>query len=153
MAQQNRRPQQAGFTLVELLIVMTVTLIGLTGLVSLYRYGASGNVDSERTSQASVIGQRTMEDLRGLSVAQIGVSAGGYPVSDNPLTFLSALPDNTRGVAFTRCLDAQALAVDNDLVRMRVTVLWNDDKSAVACDGTADHRLVFEMVRNRTDTL
>lgn|GEM_PF-5977621 len=147
---------EGGFTLVELLIGMLITLIGLVGLMGLYRSNSRANVDSDRTSQASIIGQRTMEELRGLSVEEIATRAGtaGYPIENNPLAFLPPLPDNTRGVTYTRCLDAEALAIDNDLIRFRVEVRWRDDRRAVDCDvAEPEHMIAYETVRNRTDGL
>lgn len=142
--------------MVELLIGMLVTLIGLMGLMGLYRTNARANVDSDRASQASIIGQRTMEELRGLSVDEIATRAGdgSYPIQNNALAFLPSLPDNTKGVAYTRCLSASALALDNDLIVFRVEVRWRDDRTTVECDAAnPDHVVAYEMVRNRTDGL
>src|SRR4051812_4236556 len=59
-----RRRRQRGFTLLELLVTMAVTIIGLLGLMAMYVATAKGNEATARSSAAVSIAQDTLEELR-----------------------------------------------------------------------------------------
>ena len=49
------RKRQAGFTLLEMLITLAVTTIGLTGLLSLHVVTVKGNAASSRAAEAVAV--------------------------------------------------------------------------------------------------
>ncbi|HEY6173114.1 MAG TPA: prepilin-type N-terminal cleavage/methylation domain-containing protein, partial [Kofleriaceae bacterium] len=63
-----RRRGSRGFTLIELLITLSVTTIGLIGLLSLHLSIARGNDGASRSAEAQQITATTLETLRGLRI-------------------------------------------------------------------------------------
>ncbi|HWN67619.1 MAG TPA: hypothetical protein VNM90_08260 [Haliangium sp.] len=141
---------------------MTVTLIGLAGLLSLHLTTVQGNSRATRTVMASVIAQQTMEELRALPV-QAPVagyteptlqSRFGIPVSDFPIADVLG-PDRT---AYHRAVSVRPLppAIDptQNLVLVRVEIAWTDQGAAAATtDSRLRHQMVLESVRTRQDIL
>ena len=68
MASGRRARSQRGFTLLELLITLTVTTIGLIGLLSLHLSVARGNDGASRSAEAQQLGTSEVpERYAGLS--------------------------------------------------------------------------------------
>lgn len=151
-----RDRRQSGFSLIEILVALTVTILGLTGLMSLYTTTVQGNSRATRTVLASTVAQRTMEELRSLPMQTpvptyegptLEGLVGGIPASD------VALADVTQGnMLYTRKVSvAQPLP---DLLRVRVEVSWTDEgASAASTDTRLEHRIVLESIRTRQDLL
>lgn len=55
---------QGGFTIIELLIALTVLIIGLTGIVQLQMSGVRASSYSRHATEASVLAEDRMEVLR-----------------------------------------------------------------------------------------
>lgn len=155
-----RRPRrdrrQSGFSLIEILVAMTVTIIGLAGLMSLYTTTVQGNSRAARTVMASTVGQQTMEELRSLPVQEPVVGyqgetletlVGGFPALD------VALDDVTKANATFK----RRVSVDQpvpDLLRVRVVVSWTDEgASDTTTDERLKHNIVLESIRTRQDIL
>jgi prepilin-type N-terminal cleavage/methylation domain-containing protein len=153
---------QKGFSLIEILIAMTVTLIGLAGLLSLHLTTVRGNSRATRTVMASVIAQQTMDQLRSLPVqAPMGgyveptlQSQFGIPSTDIPLPVVQG-PDNT---SYRRLVSVRALGPAGDplenIVLVRIVTTWTDEgASAGTSDSRLRHRIVLESIRTRQDVL
>src|SRR5678816_4437871 len=56
--------REGGFTLLELLMTLGVTTIGLIGLLSLHLSLVRGNDGASRAAEATQLGQATLESLR-----------------------------------------------------------------------------------------
>lgn len=135
---------------------MTVTLIGLAGLMSMYTTTVQGNSRAARAVMASTVGQQTMEELRSLPVQlpvagyegkTLEILVGGIPALDVPLL------DVTQGtMRFKR-----VVSVDEplpDLLRVRVVVSWTDEGAAdTTTDERLKHSIVLESIRTRQDLL
>lgn len=65
---------EAGMTLVELLIAMTVMSIGITAIVAGFSSGLVTVVRATKASSAGALADQQMETLRGLSFASIGTT-------------------------------------------------------------------------------
>jgi prepilin-type N-terminal cleavage/methylation domain-containing protein len=153
---------QKGFSLLEILIAMTVTLIGLAGLLSLHLTTVRGNSRATRTVMASVIGQQTMDELRSLPVqAPTGgyveptlTSRFGIPSTDVPMAVIQG-PDHT---SYRRLVSVSALGpvgspLENVLL-VRIEIAWTDEgASAAATDSRLHHRMVLESIRTLQDVL
>jgi prepilin-type N-terminal cleavage/methylation domain-containing protein len=158
-----QRDRQRGFSLIEILIAMTVTLIGLAGLLSLHFTTVQGNARATRMVTASVIAQRTMEELRGLAAgapfpAPTLESRFGLlpcPGADVPHEEVEG-PDGTRYRSrLTVCaMDPPGGPLEN-LVRVQVVVSWADEGAVddVGTDPRLRHRIVLETIRTRQDVL
>jgi len=148
-----RRRDQAGFTLIELLVALSVTVIGLIGLLSLHVSTMKGNRSASRSAEATAIGQQTVEELRGLPVNGVIDSIvsrhGPLPIVDAVLDPV----DGRAGMIYSRTLDVTPIP-DTDMVLMRVEVTWADDGADPA---TAPVELVhtssFELARSTLEAL
>lgn len=157
---------QRGFSLIEILIAMTVTLIGLAGLLSLHVTTTQGNSRATRMVVGSVIAQQTMEQLRSLPVqppfsgypgltlqSQYGI-AGTCPGAATDLGPVVG-PDQTR---FLPRVSVCALFPPGDplenLVRVRVEIIWADQGAdPTTTDASRRHQMVIESVRTRQDVI
>lgn len=165
---RHRHTRQGGFSLIEILIAMTVTLIGLAGLLSLHLTTVQGNSRATRTVMGSVIAQRTMEGLRSMPVAapvaatpyleptlasSFGIAPGCPAAATAMATVLG--PDNTsyRPLVSVCALGPAGSPLEN-LVLVRVVIEWSDQGAAAsAADSRLHHQMVLESVRTRQDVL
>ena len=82
---------QRGFTLIELLIALTVLLIGVTGILSMHITSMRATSYSRHATEAAVLGEDRMEQLRTVPVESIvadntTVDAQGQVNADGPYT-------------------------------------------------------------------
>ena len=70
---------RAGFSLIEVLIAMTILSVGLASLAQLFAMSTRANAGSKNTTFASVLAQQKMEQLRALTW---GFDTLGLPLSD-----------------------------------------------------------------------
>ena len=62
--QARPRRSEGGFTIIELLIALTVLIIGLTGIVQLQMSGVRASSYARHSTEASVLAEDKMEQLR-----------------------------------------------------------------------------------------
>jgi prepilin-type N-terminal cleavage/methylation domain-containing protein len=155
---RRRTSSQRGFTLVELLVTMMVTVIGLVGMLGVFGSASRGNLDARQYTEALGICEGTVEEIRGLTIDTIetldlptpdyyGVitTTGWGPVAYHKGPVLGAT-----GVTFIR--QVQARAIDADLVWIQVIVQWTTDGAPLGTNGGAnDRRISLEMVRGRSE--
>jgi prepilin-type N-terminal cleavage/methylation domain-containing protein len=146
------RRRQGGFTLLELLITMAITVIGLTGLLSLYVVTARGNATTSRSGEAVAVAEATVEEIRNLSLEKLltEFSVAALPIDANLDTVAGRA-----GVTFNRRVQVTELtATSTNLVKIRVEVTWTDAGAATGSDnGIHDHRVSFELIRTATELL
>lgn len=148
-----RRPfdrAQGGFTLLELLITLAVTVIGLTGLLSLFVVTAKGNSTTSRSGEAVAVAEATLEEARTLSVAAMNAQYGNFPIDVNLNTVAGRA-----GVTFNRRLQiTEMTSTSTNLLKLRVEVTWTDAGAAAGANGGLhDHRISFELIRTGTEGL
>ena len=89
MRRRTRTPASAGFTLIEVMVSMLVMTIALIGLLALYKASTSAAGGSRRATEASVLAQDQLEQLRtsrtlgtesvaGLDASGLVVTGGAY---------------------------------------------------------------------------
>ena len=88
---QQPDPGQRGFTLIELLIALTVLLIGVSGILSMNLASMHATSYSRHATEAAVLGEDRMEQLRTLPVesivaSSVTVDAQGQATADGPYT-------------------------------------------------------------------
>jgi prepilin-type N-terminal cleavage/methylation domain-containing protein len=88
---RSRFSNDAGFSLLEVLIAMGVMTVGLVSLAQLFALSIGANHSSKTTTFAVLLAQQKMEQLRGLTW---GFDPVGLPVSD-VTTNSSAVPQAT----------------------------------------------------------
>lgn len=135
---------------------MTVTIIGLAGLMSMYTTTVQGNSRAARTVMASAVAQQTMEELRSMPVQEpvagyegdtLESELGGIPAIDVPRDDVTQA-----STVYKRLVSVEEPLPD--LLRVRVVVSWTDEG---ASDATTDerfkHSIVLESIRTRQDLL
>jgi hypothetical protein len=76
---KSRFSNDAGFSIMEVVIAMAVMLVGLVSLAQLFALSTNANHASKTTTFAATLAEQKMEQLRGLTW---GFDAVGLPVSD-----------------------------------------------------------------------
>jgi prepilin-type N-terminal cleavage/methylation domain-containing protein len=161
---RRRTDGQRGFTLMELLITMAITTIGMIGVMTLHLSVGRGNDGAARTNEAMTVATETLEWLRSMSFPELQTELGVNPVMGTPVTVdLDPVPGRA-ALTFRRrtiitVLSGQNFAGnDTRLTRFRVEVAWTDDNAVrTAADGFAggfyDHSVAFELVRTAKELL
>ena len=78
-----RLSNQKGFTLLELLIALTILTIGLLGLAGLHIAAIQGNVSGFKISTAAAVAQERIEELKALDASATALSAGAHADDGN----------------------------------------------------------------------
>jgi type IV pilus assembly protein PilV len=125
-ARQPRRGQ-GGFTIIELMIALTILLIGITGILSMQLTALKATSYSRHATEASVLAEDLMEELRTLPLAS--VVDGNEPVD--------AQGNYDADGVFTR---AWTVVWNGDLATITVTVSWNEH-------GNEPHAIVLRTQR------
>ena len=86
-----------GFTLIEVLLAMTLLVIGVSTLASLAAIATRANTAARTTTRASLLATQKMEQLRALTW---GYDAAGRPIADTT-TDLTAFPPGGGGVGLS----------------------------------------------------
>jgi len=145
--QTNPRLDQQGFTMIEVLVTLAVTLIGLGGLMTLHHVVSEGTGSASRMAEASAIAETALEEVRQLGFAQIESQFGVPPID----TELEEAAGKGERVYERRLLIDPLDSVSPDLFRVRIEVSWTDD--GAASGGDHDHTFVLESFRTRQEAL
>jgi prepilin-type N-terminal cleavage/methylation domain-containing protein len=140
------RDCQRGFTLLELLVSIVITTIGLSGLLALHTAVARGNAGADRANEAMTIASQTLESLRAQRTDDMMVTLTGSSASVPPQTVSLSTSTGRNNVTYTRqVLLTQASAY---LWKVRVVVGWTDDgATAGTSGGIYDHSFALEVLR------
>lgn len=164
-AARRRRPE-AGFTLLELLMTLGVTTVGLIGLLALHLSLVRGNDGASRAAEATQLGEATLESLRAARTARdMAELLTGDPDAQPPIDVpwcrrneanaVEATAVGRNGLTF-RC---RVVVVAPDpgapgLWRVRVEIGWTDDGAAPGAQGgILDHLIAVELLRTREEAL
>jgi hypothetical protein len=66
---------ERGFTLIEVMVSILLTVIAVIGIMGLYRVQTRATGYSRHTTEATVLGEDKLEQLRSLGVSQLGTCA------------------------------------------------------------------------------
>lgn len=145
------KQKESGFTLIELLVALTVTVIGLAGLLSLHMATIKGNQMASRSAEAATIAQRTVEELRAMSIEKIITDHGALPITN---AILDPAPGRAE-MTYSRRFSARELtSLSEDLVLLRVEIFWTDDGADPnSVDERLHHDLAVEIIRTRQEAL
>lgn len=146
---------QGGFTLLELLITMAVTVIGLMGLMSLHLTTTRGNDIAGRSGEGVTIATQTLEDLRSRGFRDMVQLLTGNRNSALPIDETMDVVQGRSGMSYRRRAVIQELTeASSGLVRIRIEVGWTDDGALPESDqGVHDHLIVLEVIRTRQEAL
>ncbi len=143
--------------MVELLVVMGVSLFGLAGLMSVYTSTSRANASVGHSAEAIDVCERTMEEFRSMSIADIEGTVGYGPITAagwGPVDHVTRIVDGRNGAQFARRVSAIETAASTGLVRLQVEVRWSDngDDPDLAPASTV-HDVTLEMIRTRLENL
>lgn len=138
---------QRGFTLLELLITLSVTTIGLIGLLALHVSIARGNDGASRAAEAEQLTAAQLESLRALSVNNMTTAITSTPT-------ITVLGRNGLPYHVTRSVTALT-AVSSSLLLVRVQTTWTEDGAAFGSGSNAplNHSIALEVIRTVEDPL
>lgn len=153
-----RRRRERGFTLLELLITLSVTTIGLIGLLALHLSIARGNDGASRSADAQQIAASELESLRALPLS--GPHSLMFAFTGNQLLAFP-IPPRIRtqagrtGMTYSvKTTVSQLNTVSSSLVKIRTEVSWTEDGGvAGANNGQLDHMLPLEIIRTMEEAL
>ncbi|HEX7840407.1 MAG TPA: prepilin-type N-terminal cleavage/methylation domain-containing protein [Kofleriaceae bacterium] len=148
-----------GFTLLELLITLSVTTIGLLGLVSLHVSVVRGNDGASRSAEAQQITVNRLESLRAQRLVDMMRTLTGAPVPPPaPPPAPATTPPQISKVAgranmtYTVTATATTLAdVSSSLIKIRVVTTWTEDGGGSGANALLTHALALEVIRTLED--
>jgi prepilin-type N-terminal cleavage/methylation domain-containing protein len=136
-AGRTRRAQSGGFTMVELLIALTIMLIGITGIMAMYTSSIRATSYSRHATEAMILGEDKLEEFTAISYDQLLLLAAGCvfdPLEDPPGDPCEEV--NAQGLvnpgddSFTYgrswVVEEVPSAADPDLRTVRVFVSWQE---------------------------
>lgn len=149
-----RRPcSQSGFTVTELLVALTVTIIGLAGLLSLHVTSVRGNASAGQYIEATSIAEETLEVLRQKPIVEIEADYQSITASEwSPGETLPAVTGRANQ-QYLRRLYAVELPGNPNLVRFRIQVMWSEGGVVPNGPTDAEHVIELETIRTRTEVL
>ena len=153
---RRRGRHQRGFTLIELLVTLAITVVGLTGLMSLHVATIKSNERTGDAGDAVATAQETLENMRSLTVPKLlaAFATTTLPIDAN----LDTVTGPTGTVFRRRVIVTELTATSPDLVKIRVEIAWSDDNANGAGTGTGaaaalDHLVSLELIRTAGDSL
>jgi prepilin-type N-terminal cleavage/methylation domain-containing protein len=155
MPAARRGRAQRGFTLLELLITLSVTTIGLIGLLSLHLSVARGNDGASRSAEAQQIGASQIEQLRAMSVSNMmftltGSTALAFPAGPQVKT----VPGRSNMSFTVTSTVTQLTTASPSLIKIRVVTGWTEDGGTTGANGgQLDHQLALEVIRTLEESL
>jgi prepilin-type N-terminal cleavage/methylation domain-containing protein len=148
-----------GFTLLELLITLGVTTIGLVGLMSLHVSVVRGNDGASRAAEAQQITVNRLESLRAQRLGDMMRTLTSDPTAVPPPP---AAPATTppmswtvvgrANMTYTVTATASTLAdVSSSLIKIRVVTTWIEDGGGSGASPALTHALALEVIRTQED--
>jgi prepilin-type N-terminal cleavage/methylation domain-containing protein len=120
--------RRAGFTLIEILIALVITVLGLSAVAAMFVANASGTSYARHATEASVLAEDQLELMLNTPTALLG---NGYDRVDEKGVVV------TDG-GFQRTWD---VTWDGDIARITVTVTWTE--------GDGDRQIIIRTLRAR----
>jgi len=157
MTPRSRRPDrgQRGFTLLELLITLSVTTIGLIGLLALHLSIARGNDGASRAAEAEQITAAALEDLRAQSPRTMMKTLTGNPLAMPPATAAVVTARGRNGMPYNVTRSVTALnSASSSLWLVRVSTSWGEEGAAIGSAGDPlTHTIALEVIRTIEEQL
>ena len=119
--QMKRLSNQKGFTLLELLIALTILAIGLLGLAGLHIAAIQGNVSGFKISTATAVSQERIEELKAIDTSSASLSAGDH--ADGNVVI--------QGITYNRSYTIQDNTPIQDTSTLILTVSWVEPATGV----------------------
>ncbi len=104
-----------GFTLLELLIALTILTIGLLGLAGLHIAAIQGNVSGFKISTATAVAQERIEELKALDGSSAALSTGAHADDGNQVV---------QGITYNRSYTIQDNTPVSGTSTIILTITW-----------------------------
>ncbi len=117
-----RLSNQKGFTLLELLIALTILTIGLLGLAGLHIAAIQGNVSGFKISTAAAVAQERIEELKALDASAAALTAGAHADDGNQVV---------QGITYNRSYTIQDNTPVTGTSTITLTVTWVEPGTGV----------------------
>ena len=117
-----RLSNQKGFTLLELLIALTILTIGLLGLAGLHIAAIQGNVSGFKISTAAAVAQERIEELKALDASATALTAGAHADDGNQVV---------QGITYNRSYTIQDNTPVTGTSTITLTVTWVEPGTGV----------------------
>jgi type IV pilus assembly protein PilV len=111
--------QKSGFTLIEVLVAMTLLSIGLLGVASLTMGVIKGNSYSKNVTTATIVAQQQIEQAQRIGYTSANTLAGNATVSMG-------------GTSFTRATTVTDSSPAANMKAVSVVVSWNPGNNSVS---------------------
>jgi len=149
------RRGQRGFTLLELLITLSVTTIGLIGLLALHLSIVRGNDGASRVAEAEQITATALEELRAQSPSTMMKTLTGDSLAMPPATAAAYPVLGRNGMRYNVTRSVTALtAVSPSLWLVHVSTSWAEEGAAIGLRGDPlTHTIALEVIRTIEDQL
>ena len=118
----NMLSNQKGFSLLELLIALTVLAIGLLGLAGLHVAAIQGNVSGFKISTATAVAQERIEVLKALDASAAAMTAGAHADDGNQVV---------QGITYNRSYTIQDNTPVSGTSTITLTVTWIEPRTGV----------------------
>ena len=127
--------KKEGFSLIEVLIGLTLLAIGLLAIAGLQVTSVRGNFFSNNLMQATYVAQDRLEFLKNISYTDGALNTGNHPNGT------VRIPDLPGGIIFNRSYNVTTVNDPNgNYLIIDYIVTWNDG---------VDHRISFSTVRSQ----
>lgn len=117
-----RLSNQKGFTLLELLIALTILTVGLLGLAGLHIAAIQGNVSGFKISTAAAVAQQRIEELKALDSSAAALSDGAHANDGNQVV---------QGITYNRSYTIQDDTPVTGTSTITLTVQWVEPKTGI----------------------
>ena len=114
------KENQNGFTLIEVLIAMTVFAIGILGVAAMQLGAIKGNSYSSHLTEATTLAQDKMEELMMLDYNDSKLDPGNYTKSPGRYKIIWTIKDNVPATN-TKTIDIRVTWVENGATK-QVTI-------------------------------
>jgi type IV pilus assembly protein PilV len=118
VVRRHRKQREAGFTLVEVMIALLLTVIAVVGIIGLYRVETRASSNSRHTTEASVLAEDKTEILRTTAISdgsetvdEQGLPGGIYLRSWQTIPTGGGYSDITVKVTWTEEGDATKIVI------------------------------------------
>ncbi len=131
------RRGERGFTLIEVLVALLITIIGLAGVRMSQAASSKANRQNGEFTRASMIAEETIEAARGTTMASLLAGATYQPQTFN-------------GVTYSISMTAVPLATATNIVLLTVAVTYSEDNDTTAVD---DRTVRYQVLATQTETM
>ena len=126
-----RLSNQNGFTLLELLIALTILTIGLLGLAGLHIAAIQGNVSGFKISTATAVAQERIEELKALDGADTHLSAGAHADDNSAGADADDRSPVIQNITYNRSYTIQDNTPISGTSTITLTITWVEPRTGI----------------------